>query len=274
MRAAKDQKLGLLAGAGKFPIYLSSFAREKGYQVTVVGPEGRLEPGIDKVAHKVRYYKFARFDDFLAALKEEGITTAIMAGKIDKRWLYEPGVELDATTIAILKSLPDQKDDTIMNRIVQVLEERGVEVLETTELIADWLAPEGPFGEIKPDENQMRDIKFGFKIAKEIGRLDIGQTVAVLNRAVLAVEAIDGTDMTILRAGQITPGAVVVKTLKPNQSLKFDIPVVGLSTMQSMVQAKASVLAVEAGKCLVVEREEMVALANAQKISIVGIKLD
>lgn len=265
-----DQTLGILAGAGKLPIYMAAAARQKGWRVTVIGPEDRLEPGIEKYADKIRTYRFARLKEFLDLVSEEKISTAVMAGKMDKRWLYEPGVQFDELCLNSLKSLPDQKDDTLMSRLVEILEQRGVRVLELVELIGGWLAPKGAFSAKAPDENQRRDIAFGFKVAKEIGRLDIGQTVAVLDRAVLAVEAIDGTDMTILRAGQISPRAVVVKVLKPGQSLKFDVPVVGMSTVQSMVQAKAAVLAVEAGKCLVVEKEEMVALAERNSISLFG----
>ena len=267
-----DQKLGILAGAGKFPLYLAAVARDKGFQVVVIGPAGKLEPGIEKFADKVRTYRFARFADFLKVIDEEKVKLAVMAGKLDKRWLYQPEVELDELTIRLLKQLPDQKDDTIMLKVIKTLEEHGVEILESVELIRDWLAPQGSFSQKQPDESQKRDIDFGFKVAKEIGRLDIGQTVAVLNRAVLAVEAIDGTDLTIIRAGQISPGAVVVKILKPGQSLKFDVPVVGRSTIQSMIQAHAAVLAVEAGHCLVVEKEEMVALANQHAIALLGIK--
>jgi hypothetical protein len=268
------QKLGILAGAGKFPLYLSAVARDKGYQVVVIGPAGKLEPGIENFADKVRTYRFARFAEFLQVIDEEKIQLALMAGKLDKRWLYQKDVELDELTLHLLKQLPDQKDDTIMHQILKTLEERGVEIMESVELIRDWLAPQGGFSRKQPDENQQRDIAFGYKIAKEIGRLDIGQTVAVLNRAVLAVEAIDGTDLTIVRAGQISPGAVVVKILKPGQSLKFDVPVVGKSTIQSMIQAHAAVLAVEAGSCLVVEKEEMVALADQNSISLFGISHD
>jgi hypothetical protein len=271
---SSESKLGLLAGAGKFPIYMSQVAKDQGYQVIVIGPEAKMEPGIEKFADKVRTYRFAKFREFLGAIEQEGIKTAVMAGKMDKRWLYQPDVQLDDLTVSLLKGLPDQKDDTIMLQIVHTLEEHGVEVLESVQLIKDWLAPEGAFSAREPDEKQKRDIAFGFRIAKEIGRLDVGQTVAVLDRAVLAVEAIDGTDLTILRAGQISAGAVVVKILKPGQSLKFDVPVVGKSTIQSMIQAHASVLAVEAGKCLVVEKEEMVALANQNKISLIGVKND
>jgi UDP-2,3-diacylglucosamine hydrolase len=266
------KRLGLLAGSGRFPVYLAEAAKQKGYEVIVIGPFGRLDQGLNEKADKVLTYRFARFGELEDILKREDIRQAVMAGKIEKRWLYEPGLELDQTSIEILKKLPDRKDDTLLNIILRELEERGIEILETADLIRDWLAPQGSFSSARPDEAQWRDIRFGFKLAKEIGRLDIGQTVAVLNQAALAVEAIEGTDMAIIRAGQFTPGAVVVKVFKPGQSNKADVPVVGLSTVKSMVQAKAAVLAVEAGGCLVVEREEMVALADKHNIALVGIE--
>jgi len=268
------KKLCILAGAGKFPVYLAEFARGKGFQVIAVGPEGRLEPELEARADKVRTYRFARLGELLEILKEERIEQAMMAGKIDKRWLYQPGVEFDEMALKTLKKLPDQKDDTIMSIVTAELESHGIKILPTLDLIQEWLAPEGSFSAFIPEEKQWQDIKFGFRIAKEIGKLDIGQTIAVLDRAVLAVEAIEGTDLCILRAGQITAGAVIVKVLKPNQSLKYDVPVVGLSTVQSMIQARAKVLAVEAQGCLVVERERMVKLAEQNGIALVGVKGD
>ena len=268
----KQNKLAILSGSGRFPLYLAQVARQKGFYVIIIGPETRLLPGIEDSADKVRTYRFARFGELLEILKEEKITKAMMAGKIDKRWLYQPGVELDPLALSVLKKLPDQKDDTIMSIITSELESRGIKIIETIKLIQNWLAPPKVLTQKEPDKNQWRDIIFGFSIAKEIGRLDIGQTIAVLDRAVLAVEAIEGTDLTILRAGQISKGAVIVKVMKPDQSLKFDVPVVGLSTIQSMIQAQAKVLAVEANACLIVEREQMVKLANQNGIVIVGIR--
>ncbi len=269
---SKSKTLALLAGAGRFPIYLAEAARTKGFEVVVIGLEGRLEPGMEKFADKIRTFRFARFSDLLGILEAEKIERMVMAGKADKRWLYQPGVEFDDLALAMLKKLPDRKDDTLMSLIVRELESRGIQILETIDLIREWLAPEGPLTRQKPDAKQSADIEFGFRIAKEIGRLDLGQTVAVLDRAVLAVEAIEGTDLCILRAGQMSPGAVIVKALKPGQSLKFDVPVAGLSTVQTMVQAQAKVLAVEAGGCLLVEREEMVKLADSNGICLMGVR--
>jgi len=270
---AQAEKLGILAGAGRFPVYLAQVARKKGYRVIVIGPEGRLEPGIEDHADKVRTYRFARFGELLEVLKEEQIRQAMMAGKFEKRWLYQPGLELDDPALAMLKRIPDHQDDTLMNIVLNELTANGIEILDTISLIQDWLAPAGKLTEKEPDEKQWQDIRFGWKIAKGIGRLDLGQTVAVLDRAVLAVEAIEGTDQTILRAGQISPGAVIVKVLKPGQSLKYDVPVAGLSTIESMIQARASVLALEAGACLIVEREEMIKLADQNGICLVGVKV-
>lgn len=266
-----ENKLGLLAGAGRFPIYIAGMAREKGWRVTVVGPAGKLEPGLEEYVEKIRTYKFARVKEFFDILEEEGIKRAVMAGKVDKRWIYEPDVEVDQMGLEMMKNAPDMKDDTIMYAFLEALEKRGVEIIAVSELGRDWLAPKGAFSKRVPDQGQLQDIEFGFKIAKEIGRLDIGQTVAVLRRAVLAVEAIEGTDLAILRAGQVSPGAVVVKIMRPGQSLKFDVPVVGRNTVQSMVQAHAAVLAVESGKCLVVEREEMTELADRHDIALFGV---
>jgi UDP-2,3-diacylglucosamine hydrolase len=263
--------LGLLAGAGRFPVYIAEMARAKGFRVTAVAPTVKIEPDLENHVDKIRTYKFARLKEFFDILEQERIKKAVMAGKIDKRWIYEPDVEVDQMALDMMKKAPDMKDDTIMFGFLDALEQRGVEIMAISELGREWLAPRGSFSKYAPDEGQLKDIEFGFKVAKEIGRIDIGQTVAVLRLAVLAVEAIEGTDLAIIRAGQISPGAVVVKIMRPGQSLKFDVPVVGVNTVQAMVQANASVLAVEAGKCLVVEREEMVALADQNHIALFGV---
>jgi len=272
MISIPNKPLGLLAGSGRLPVYLAQFAKKRGYYLVVVGPEQRLEPGIKPYADKIFSYKFARLGEVLRIFEREGIEQAVMAGKIEKRWLYQEGLELDELGEKLLKKAPNRKDDSLMNLVVEELEKRGIKIISILDLSEEWLAPVGSFSASQPEEREWKDIEFGFEMAKEIGRLDIGQTVCVHNQAVLSVEAIEGTDLAILRAGEFSPGAVVVKVWKPNQNLKFDIPVVGRSTVEAMIQAKARVLAVEAGRCLVVEKDEMMGLADQKGIALVGVK--
>jgi len=272
MISIPNKPLGLLAGSGRLPVYLAQFAKKKGYCLVVVAPEQRLETEIEQYADKVFSYKFARLGEILKIFEREGIEQVVMGGKIEKRWLYQEGLELDELGEKLLKKAPDRKDDTLMNLVVEELEKQGIKIISILDLSKEWLAPVGSFSVSQPDEREWKDIEFGFEMAKEIGRLDIGQTVCVHNRALLSVEAIEGTDLAILRAGEFSAGAVVVKVWKPNQNLKFDLPVVGRSTVESMIKAKARVLAVKAGRCLVVEQEEMVGLADQKGIALVGVK--
>jgi len=272
MRVNPSAKLGLICGAGRLPLYLAEALAQKGYELLAIAPEGKPEPGLEKYVRSVHTFKFARLAQLLELLENQGIKQLIFAGKFEKKWLYEPGTELDDLARSLLVQLPDLKDDTIMNAVVGELEQRGFEVKGTLDFVQEWLAPCGVLGAHHPQPQEEKDIEFGFQLAKEIGRLGIGQTVAVLNQAVLAVEAIEGTDLTILRAGQFTAGAVIVKVLRPGQSLRYDLPVVGRSTIQSMIQARARVLAVEAERCLVVEKEEMLQLADENEIVIIGVR--
>jgi len=267
-----ERKLGLICGAGRLPLYLAEALRQKGYELLAFTPENKLEPGLERYVEELQVFKFVRLAQLLKLLEEKGTKNIIFAGKFEKKWLYEPDTEIDQLAKAILSQLPDLQDDTIMNAVIEEFERRGYRVFSTLDFIKDWLAPSGVMGAHQPEPKEEQDIKFGFRLAKEIGRLGIGQTVAVLNQAVLAVEAIEGTDLTILRAGQFTAGAVIVKVLRPGQSPRFDLPVVGKSTVQSMVQARARVLAVEAERCLIVEREEMLRLADENGIVIIGVR--
>ena len=208
----------------------------------------------------------------LQTLKQNDVKNVTMIGKVTKEVLYKTGVVIpDLTTIRVLASLPDRKDDTIMNAIVKLIEDAGMHVMDQTVLVRPLLPEPGVLTKRKPTEQEWKDMQFGFRMAKELGRLDIGQTVVVKNQAVMALEAIEGTDACILRGGKLAgSGAVVAKVAKPAQDSRFDVPTVGLKTLQMMVEVKAKALVIEADATLLAERADVIALAEAHDITIVA----
>jgi hypothetical protein len=199
----------------------------------------------------------------------------VFAGKVPKGLLYKRKRDIipDIKTLQLLLSIRDRSDDTIMRTVVEEIEKLGIRVRKTTDFTKRLIMPEGVLTKKSPTKEQWQDIEFGWEVAKKIGRLDIGQTVVVRERAVMAVEAIEGTDEAIKRGGKLAgKGAVVIKVSKPQQDLRFDVPVVGPATIDSMISSSSSVLAVEAGKCIILHRDEFIKKADRAGISVVGIR--
>jgi DUF1009 family protein len=266
------ETLGLISGLGHLPVDVAQSAKSLGYRVVAVAvvPDTDPElPGAVDVFYKIHVGKVGKI---LSTLKKEGCKPVTMIGKVTKEVLYKAGAVLpDLRTVKILASLPDRKDDTIMNAIVRELESEGFQVMDQTKLIQPLLPQAGVLTKRAPSREELADMEFGFAMAKEIGRLDIGQTVVVKHRALMAVEAIEGTDACILRGGQLGKGGVIVaKTAKPAQDNRFDMPSVGTTTLNSMIKAGATGLVLEAGRTLLVDRERTLALADAHKITIVA----
>ena len=268
--------LGVLSGVGHLPVEVARSAKELGYHVVAVG----VVPGIDEeLPGSVDVYydiNIGKIGKIISTLKKNKVTKVTMIGKVTKEVLYKAGrIVPDLRAIKILATIPDRKDDTIMNAIVKELEDEGIEVMDQTLLIKPLLPPPGVLTKRKPTEAELADMEFGFEMAKAIGGLDIGQTVVVKNRAVMAVEAIEGTDACIRRGGQLGRGGVTVaKSAKPKQDMRFDVPSIGPDTIDSMIEAGAVALVIEAGCTLVVDREGMVAKADQNKISIVSMSED
>ncbi|MBR6710078.1 MAG: UDP-2,3-diacylglucosamine diphosphatase LpxI, partial [Selenomonadaceae bacterium] len=194
-----------------------------------------------------------------------------MLGKVTKELLFNGKVQPDARMLQLLMSLPDRNDDTVMMMFVQELAKAGIQAFDQTALIKALMPQPGTISKREPTDAERADMEFGFKIAKELGRLDIGQTVVVKNQAVMALEAIEGTDACIRRGGELAHGgAVVVKTAKPQQDNRFDVPAVGKQTIESMAAVGAKALAIEAGSTLLVEKEQVLALAEEKGITIVA----
>lgn len=264
-------KIGLIAGNGLFPLEFARAAKAKGLEVIVVAHEGETTPEIEQIADRVFWIRVGQLGKLINFFKEQGVKDALMAGGIKKTHLFSD-VRPDLKGAALLARMAYNKDDQILRAVARDLEDEGITVRESTLLLDNLLAPAGVLTKRKPSKDERIDISFGWQMAKEIGRLDIGQTVVVKNRAVLAVEAVEGTDQAIRRGGSLgREGAVIVKVCKPQQDLRFDLPATGMQTIETMKEVKASCLAIEAGKTIILEQEKVVQAANRAGIAIMAI---
>ena len=264
-------KVGLLAGIGALPVECAKSARAQGYEVYVVALLPEADDRLRDYATDYQEISVFKVGRILSYLKKQQITQVTMIGKVTKELLYAHKAMPDFKTIQILAGLSNRKDDTIMQALVAAVESTGAKVVDQTTLIRPLLPPAGTLTKREPSAEEKKDMTFGFHMAKEIGRLDVGQTVVVKNLAVMALEAIEGTDACIRRGGNLARGgAVVVKTAKPQQDARFDVPAVGRKTIETMVESGAKALAIEAGQTLLVEKDEVLQLADENDITIVA----
>lgn len=264
-------QVGIISGMGELPLIIAGDARQRGYKVIVIALENLASPKLDGVSDEIRWINVGKLGEIIDTLKKCGVREAIMAGKVPKSLLYKSKITPDMRAIKLLFSLKDKSDDTILTGITSELLKEGIKVIDTTAFSPHLMTPEGVLTRSEPTADEWKDVKFGWNIARELGRLDIGQTVVVKDKAVMAVEAIEGTDAAILRGGQLAgDGSVVVKVSKPRQDMRLDVPTVGLSTIRTMLEIKARLLAVESGRSILINRDEMVAAADKAGIAIVG----
>ena len=265
------EKLGILAGVGKLPVECARAAQQLGYEVYAVGLLEETDPQIADFATDYKKISVAQLDAILNYLKEKEVARVTMIGKVTKELLFSGNLQPDARMLQLIMSLPDRNDDTIMMAFVRELAVNGMQAFDQTALIRKLIPRRGTISKREPTGVEKADMEFGFFVAKELGRLDIGQTVVVKNRAVMALEAIEGTDECIRRGGKLAnAGAVVAKVSKPNQDNRFDVPTVGQKTLEVMAEVGATALAIEAEKTLMVDREGMIAFAEEKGICIVA----
>lgn len=265
------KKLGLIAGKGELPKAVASEARAQGYKVIAIALEPLADKSLSSYVDEMKLVNIGKFGKIIKSMQAYGIKEAVMAGKVSKTLLYKSDITPDMRAIKLLFSLKDRSDDSILQSITKELEKEGFQILDITRFCQGLLTPDGVLTKRRPTKNEWNDIAFGWRIAKEIGRLDIGQTVVVKNQAVMAVEAIEGTDEAIKRGGELAGGgAVVVKVSKPNQDTRFDVPTVGLGTLHAMIDAGACVLSVESGNSIFLDKEILIKESNKAGISIVG----
>ena len=265
------EKIGILAGAGKLPVECARSAKQLGYEVYAVGLLPVTDPQIAEFSADFQSISVGQLDAIVNYLKSKDLHKITMIGKVTKELLFTGAVIPDARMLQLIMALPNRSDDTIMMAFVNELAKEGMETFDQTALIRRLMPHRGTITKREPTPEERADMEFGLMIAKELGRLDVGQTVVVKNRAVMALEAIEGTDACILRGGQLANGgAVVAKVSKPNQDNRFDVPTVGYRTIEVMIEAGATALAIEADKTLLVDRENTVKLAEDKDIAIVA----
>lgn len=265
------KKIGLLAGCGRLPVEFTRVASSMGISVVAIGLVPNVDQELAEVASSYYNISAGELEKIIITLREHEITKVTMIGKVTKEHMFSNILMLDDRMRNLLAGLKDHSDDTIMLALVKELATSGIGVLDQTELIKKLMPVPSVLTKREPSEAELLDMEFGFMMARHIGGLDIGQTVVVKNRAVMAVEAIEGTDVCIKRGGQLGRGQVVVaKVAKPNQDMRFDVPAVGVNTLEAMIEAKATALVIEAYKTLVIDREKVIKLADENNITIVA----
>ena len=266
------EKIGLIAGGGQFPLLIAEAAKKQGMRVIAVAHHGETETSLSDKVDDIIWLKLGQLGRLIQGLKRHGVAKTLMAGTIAKKRMFE-NVRPDFRSIQIMTRLAVFHDDDILRALAAELEKEGIVIVSSTLYLPELLAPQGCLTRKKPSKGQREDIRFGWKVAKELGRLDIGQCVVVRRKTILALEAIEGTDETIRRGGILArEKAVVVKVSKPTQDLRFDVPSVGPETIRVMSEVKASLLAVEAGKTLLFDKGQMIALANEAGLTIVSLQ--
>jgi hypothetical protein len=263
------QRVGLIAGNGRFPLLFARTARAEGVEVIAVAHEGETLPELIGEVQQLTWIRVGELGRMIDTFREAGIERAVMAGGIRKEALLEHFAP-DERGMRFLARLQTLGDDTLLRGLAAELESEGIRVVDSTIFLSSLLTPVGVLSGPALDAKQEQDVRYGIEVAKAIGRWDIGQTVVIQSRIVLAVEAIEGTDATIQRAGR--PGAIVVKVSKPQQDLRFDVPAVGLQTVRVCTAAAVAVLALEAGKTLLIDKNDVVREAAAAGLTIVGVE--
>lgn len=266
------ERIGLIAGNRKFPLLFAQAARQKGCYVVAIAIKSDTSPKLKSLVDKIYWIGLDEFRKMFEIFKHEGITQVVMAGQISPRRLFSREIEADKELRELLAGIRDKKADTIFGAVAQKLKEQGIQLLDSTVFIKEHLPARGVLTKTGPGSDTWEDVYFGLGLAKAVAGLDIGQTIAVKSKAVIAVEALEGTDNLIRRAGKISPaGLTIVKVSKPKQDMRFDIPVVGLNTVINLIRARGSCLAIEADKTLFIDKEKAVRLADKKGISIVAV---
>lgn len=242
--------------------------KKQGHRVVAVAHRDETDPALADRVDQIVWINLGQLGQLIKALKKNKVQKALMAGEISKRSMFR--VKPDLKGLTLMSKIAIFHDDGILRSLAKELEREGIHIVSSASFVPELLSPPGCLTRRKPTKKEKEDIQVGWRVAKELGRMDIGQCVVVRRKTVLALEAMEGTDETILRGGRLAKEkAVVVKVCKPNQDLRFDVPSVGLRTMENMSEVKASVLALEAGKTLMFDKSEMIQLANRSGISIV-----
>jgi UDP-2,3-diacylglucosamine hydrolase len=264
-----SERWGLIAGNGDFPFLVLEGARSRGIEMAVIAIREEASPRLEREAKRLHWISLGELSRGIDLLHREGVKHAVMAGQVQHNKLFS-AIRPDWRLAKLLLSLPAKNTDSLIGAIARVLQEEGIELVDSTSFLGPLLASAGSLTRRSPDESEAADIEYGRTIGRQIAGLDVGQTVVVRDRACVAIEAMEGTDETIERAARVAGGRrlVVVKVSKPRQDMRFDVPVVGTKTIEVMIRANATVLAIDAGRTLVFDREAVVRAADEAGISI------
>jgi DUF1009 family protein len=268
-------RIGLIAGNGRFPFLALQGARSLGHDVTVVAVKEEAFPELEAAARAagadLTWVSLGHLGKCIKVLKAAGVQQALMAGQVKHAKIFSSGIIPDLTLLSVLTKLKARNTDALISAVAEVLRGDGIELLDSTAFLEPLLAKRGNLGRREPTPEELADLAFGYRMADAVAALDIGQTIVVKDQAVVAVEAMEGTDAVIRRAGEIAgPGTRIVKVAKPNQDMRFDVPVVGLATIESMTAAGASAISIDAGKTLVVDGGKFFEAADAAGIAVIG----
>jgi DUF1009 family protein len=277
------EKFGLIAGNGRFPFLILEAAKSRGYEVVVAAIKEETFPEIEEHgAASVHWMSLGELSKLIQTFQREGVKTAVMAGQVKHKQIFS-AIRPDWKLAKLLLSLPMRNTDSLIGGIAKILEEEGIHLISSTELLEPLLAREGVLTKRRPTEQEQANIRYGRAVAQHLAKFDIGQTVVIAHSACVAVEAMEGTDATILRAGELmntlhgeastlSRALTIVKVAKPNQDMRFDVPVVGLPTIETMNKAGGTCLALDASRCLILDGEAVIHAADEAGIAITADK--
>ncbi len=263
-------KFGLIAGNGRFPFLVLDGARRAGMSLAVAAIKEETDPAIEAVADSVIWVGIGQLNKMLRFFKKEGVEQAIMAGQVKHVQIFSNAIP-DLRMLKMILRLPRRNTDALIGAVAGELASEGIELIDSTYFLKHLLPEKGVQTKRAPDSREKGDLEYGLEVANEIARLDLGQTIVIRAKACVAIEAMEGTDATVRRAGELAQGRLtVIKVAKPDQDMRFDVPVVGIPTIETMAEAGATCLCIAAGKTLMFDRDEMIRLADQKKISILA----
>lgn len=266
-------KYGLIAGNGRFPFLVLEAARSRGIPMVVLAIREETFPEIEQEAETVHWLSLGQLGRLIQTCKAEGVDQVVMAGQVRHKQIFS-GIVPDLTMMKLLGSLATKSTDSLIGGVARILEQEGIRLMESTAFLRPLIPEPGVLTARSPSREEQADLDYGYRIARELGRLDLGQSVVVSDGACVALEAMEGTDAIIARAATLVNGRplTLVKLAKPDQDLRFDVPVVGPGTLESMIRANVRVLGIEAGKTLMIDRAALIQTADANGIVIVAVE--
>jgi DUF1009 family protein len=266
-----DEPLGLIAGNGRFPFLAAAGARRAGRRVVTLAIREETSPELEGHVDELHWIGLGQLGRGIDILLKAGVHEAIMAGQVKHRQIFS-GIVPDLKLLGVLARLAFQNTDSLIGAVADALSREGITLLPSVAFLGDQLATAGPMTRRQPNREERRDVEYGERVARALARMDLGQTAVVKDRAAVALEAMEGTDETIRRAGRIAgPGTTVVKVSKPRQDMRFDVPVVGAGTLAAMREAGSRVLAVDAARTLLIDRASFLAQAEAEGVAVLGL---